>query len=160
MLSNSLSLFIFIWQTELLQFIWFDWCKQCPHFISFHLHCNLHFTASTSLNLWFLLLLLLLDNQIINYRLRSFIHIELLAIPCLQSPGIKDRTWEENLKTLLHGKNRVGLSEITRLLSPEFTYSRIKSTNAPTAAPTAIADQKHHDLNKSKKTKGKTLKNK
>ncbi|VVA25709.1 PREDICTED: upstream activation factor [Prunus dulcis] len=77
-----------------------------------------------------------------------------------QSPGIKDRNWEENLKTLLHGKNRVGLSEITRLLSPEFTYSRIKSTAAPTAAPTAIADQKQHDLNKSKKTKGKTLKNK
>ncbi|ONI32194.1 hypothetical protein PRUPE_1G353500 [Prunus persica] len=72
-----------------------------------------------------------------------------------QSPGIKDRNWEENLKTLLHGKNRVGLSEITRLLSPEFTYSRIKSTSAPTA----IADQKQHDLNKSKKTKGK-MKNK
>ncbi|KAM1021197.1 hypothetical protein ACFX13_043075 [Malus domestica] len=77
-----------------------------------------------------------------------------------QSPGIKDRNWDENLKTLLHGKSRVGVAEITRLLSQEFTYSRIKSTATSSATPTHLADQKLQDSNKSKKTKGKASKNK
>ncbi|KAK9946816.1 hypothetical protein M0R45_012259 [Rubus argutus] len=61
-----------------------------------------------------------------------------------QSPGIKDRNWEQNLRTLLHGKDRVGFPEVTRLLSPEFTYSTIKSTDA-------TVTYSQFDANKSKK---------
>ncbi|XP_004291302.1 PREDICTED: uncharacterized protein LOC101313763 [Fragaria vesca subsp. vesca] len=69
-----------------------------------------------------------------------------------RSPGIKDRNWEQNLKILLHGKDRVGLPEVTRLLSPEFTYSTIKSSRDATATYGQIED------NKSKKIAGKAIK--
>ncbi|KAG2680043.1 hypothetical protein I3843_11G079600 [Carya illinoinensis] len=38
-----------------------------------------------------------------------------------RSPGIKkDNIWEENLNKMLQGKDRVGLPEIAKLLSPQF----------------------------------------
>ncbi|XP_050366673.1 uncharacterized protein LOC126785119 [Argentina anserina] len=70
-----------------------------------------------------------------------------------QSPGIKDRNWEQNLNILLHGKDRVGLPEVTRLLSPEFTYSTIKSTSTD-----ATAAYGQIEANKSKKIAGKVSK--
>lgn len=40
----------------------------------------------------------------------------------LQSPGIKkDKIWEQNLQTLIRGKNSVGFPEIAKILSPEFS---------------------------------------
>ncbi|GMY05178.1 SWIB/MDM2 domain protein [Fagus crenata] len=44
-----------------------------------------------------------------------------LKLYTAQSPGIKkDNIWEDNLNKLLHGKDRVGLPEIAKLLSPQF----------------------------------------
>ncbi|KAK9985033.1 hypothetical protein SO802_034558 [Lithocarpus litseifolius] len=44
-----------------------------------------------------------------------------LKLYTAQSPGIKkDKIWEDNLNKLLHGKDRAGLPEIAKLLSPQF----------------------------------------
>lgn len=44
----------------------------------------------------------------------------------LQSPGIKkDKLWEQNLQTLLRGKNSVGFPEVAKILSPEFSQGAI-----------------------------------
>ncbi|CAL5188321.1 unnamed protein product [Lathyrus oleraceus] len=49
-----------------------------------------------------------------------------------RSPGIKkDKLWEQNLQTLLRGRNSVGFPEIAKILSPEFSQGaiNIKDTN-------------------------------
>ncbi|CAK8540180.1 unnamed protein product [Lathyrus sativus] len=49
-----------------------------------------------------------------------------------RSPGIKkDKLWEQNLQTLLRGRNSVGFPEIAKVLSPEFCQGaiNIKDTN-------------------------------
>lgn len=44
----------------------------------------------------------------------------------VQSPGIKkDKIWEQNLQTLLRGRNSVGFPEIAKILSPEFSQGTI-----------------------------------
>ncbi|KAJ1375405.1 SWIB/MDM2 domain [Sesbania bispinosa] len=50
----------------------------------------------------------------------------------IRSPGIKkDKIWEQNLQTLLRGKNSVGFPEIAKIISPEFSHGPInlKDTN-------------------------------
>nr|ACU14195.1 unknown [Glycine max] len=43
-----------------------------------------------------------------------------------KSPGIKkDKIWEQNLQTLLRGRNNVGFPEIAKILSPEFGHGAI-----------------------------------
>lgn len=55
----------------------------------------------------------------------------------VQSPGIKkDKLWEQNLQTLLRGRNSVGFPEIAKILSPEFSQGaiNIKDTNTDSSA--------------------------
>ncbi|KAK7252593.1 hypothetical protein RIF29_36650 [Crotalaria pallida] len=43
-----------------------------------------------------------------------------------KSPGIKkDKIWEQNLQTLLRGKNSIGFPEVAKILSPEFSQGAI-----------------------------------
>ncbi|KAK2373390.1 hypothetical protein P8452_46485 [Trifolium repens] len=43
-----------------------------------------------------------------------------------RSPGIKkDKLWEQNLQTLMRGRNSFGLPEIYKILSPEFSHGAI-----------------------------------
>lgn len=45
-----------------------------------------------------------------------------------QSPGIgKDRIWEENFKAILHGKDRVGMAEVNKILSPQFNDPSLRN---------------------------------
>jgi len=44
----------------------------------------------------------------------------------VQSPGIKkDKIWEQNLQSLLRGRNSVGFPEIAKILSSEFSQGTI-----------------------------------
>ncbi|KAF5477614.1 hypothetical protein F2P56_004234 [Juglans regia] len=46
-----------------------------------------------------------------------------LRLYTFRSPGIKkDNIWEDNLNKMLQGKDRVGLPEIAKLLSPQFNH--------------------------------------
>lgn len=46
----------------------------------------------------------------------------------MQSPGIgKDRIWEENLKAILHGKDRVGMAGVNIILSPQFNDPSLRN---------------------------------
>ncbi|XP_020218052.1 uncharacterized protein LOC109801406 [Cajanus cajan] len=57
-----------------------------------------------------------------------------------KSPGIKkDKIWEQNLQTLLRGRNTVGFPEIAKILSPEFGQGAInmKGSNVDSSADAA-----------------------
>lgn len=50
----------------------------------------------------------------------------------VQSPGIKkDKIWEQNLQSLLRGRNSVGFPEIAKILSSEFSQGviNVKDSN-------------------------------
>ncbi|CAL0331641.1 unnamed protein product [Lupinus luteus] len=54
-----------------------------------------------------------------------------------KSPGIKkDKIWEQNLQTLLRGKNSIGFPEVAKILSPEFSHGaiNIKESNTDSFA--------------------------
>ncbi|CAK9324433.1 unnamed protein product [Citrullus colocynthis] len=45
-----------------------------------------------------------------------------------QSPGIgKDKIWEENLKAILHGKDGIGITEVNKILSPQFNDPSLRN---------------------------------
>lgn len=67
----------------------------------------------------------------------------------MQSPGIKkDKIWEDNLNKLLHGKDRAGLPEIAKLLSPQFNQQGGMNSESKT-------DDKHQRGAKAKGRKKK-----
>ncbi|XP_027362133.1 uncharacterized protein LOC113869836 [Abrus precatorius] len=57
-----------------------------------------------------------------------------------KSPGIKkDKIWEQNLQTLLRGRNSIGFPEVAKILSPEFSQGAInvKDSNMDSFADNA-----------------------
>ncbi|XP_059443344.1 uncharacterized protein LOC132175411 [Corylus avellana] len=56
-----------------------------------------------------------------------------IKINTFRSPGIhKDKIWEDNLGKMLKGKDRVGLPEIAKLLSPQFNQAGGMNASANT----------------------------
>ncbi|XP_004512324.1 uncharacterized protein [Cicer arietinum] len=71
-----------------------------------------------------------------------------------RSPGIKkDKLWEQNLQTLLRGRNSVGFPEIAKILSPEFSQGaiNIKDTSMDSVTDNTKAKGPQKKGKKSKK---------
>ncbi|CAJ2646850.1 uncharacterized protein LOC123907471 [Trifolium pratense] len=67
-----------------------------------------------------------------------------------KSPGIKkDKLWEQNLQILMRGRSSVGFTEVSRIVSPEFSQNLINIKD------TSIDSNTDNPKGKKSQTKGK-----